>query len=89
MKRTFLALAALGLLAGPALADQAAADQCAAGLDADAKTVYAATASGFAGASDKRAYMTDKVRGLVMSGSLSRGTARSAAEAASTCLSKL
>lgn len=89
MTRLVLAVGALALLAGPALADQAAADQCAAGLDANAKAVYSATVSGFAGASDKRGYMTDKVRGMVMSGALSRGAARPAAEAAVSCLEKL
>lgn len=89
MNRLLLAVAALGLLAGPALADKAAADKCAAGLDANGQAVYAATISGFAGASDKRGFMTDKVRGLVTSGALSMGAARPAAEAAATCLEKL
>lgn len=89
MKRLLLASAALCFLASPAFADQAAADKCAASLDANAQAVYAATAPGFADAADKRGYVTDKVRGLVMSGSLSQGVARSAAEAAGSCLAKL
>lgn len=89
MTRLVLSLVALGLLAAPALADQAAANKCAAGLDANAKAVFDATAGGFAGASDKRGFVTEKVKGLVMSGALSMGDARPAAEAASTCLTKL
>lgn len=89
MTRLILVLSTLSLLAGPALADQAAATKCAAGLDANAKAVYSAAAPGFADADDKRGYVTGKVRGLVMSGALSRDAARPAAEAAGTCLAKL
>ncbi|MBB6308003.1 hypothetical protein [Xanthobacter tagetidis] len=86
---TALALATLAMAGAPALADKAAADQCAAGLDAQAQTIYQATAPGFAAASDKRGFVTDKVRGLVMGGSVPQGTAREAAQAAVVCLEKL
>ncbi|MEP9351686.1 hypothetical protein [Xanthobacter sp. KR7-225] len=85
---TLLALAAFAM-AAPAQADKAAADKCAAGLDASAKTVYQATAPGFAAAGDKRGFVTETVRGLVSSGSLSLGSARPAAEAAAACLEQL
>lgn len=87
--KTQITLAALLFATVPALADQAAGDTCAAGLGGEAKAIYAAAAPGFAGAPDARAYITDKTKGLVMSGQVSRGTARSAAEAAATCLNKL
>ncbi len=89
MTRLFSALALAGLLTAPALADQAAADACAAGLSPDARAVYTAAAPGFASASDPRALLKDKTRGLVKAGTVSMGNARAAAQAAATCLMKL
>lgn len=89
MKQTSIFVIALSVLAGPALADQAAGDKCAAGLSGDAQAIYTAAAPGFAGASDPRSFVADKTKGLVMSGTISRGTAREAAESAATCLTKL
>ncbi|QRG08021.1 hypothetical protein EZH22_06645 [Xanthobacter dioxanivorans] len=89
MKQLSIAVLLVSTLAAPAFADQAAGDKCAAGLDGDAKTIYAAAAPGFVGASDPRSLVADTTKGLVMSGAISRGTARSAAEAAGACLTKL
>ncbi len=86
MKVKITSLALLLTVSSPALADRAGADKCAANLPKDAKAVYDATAPGFASASDARQLITDRVRGLVMSGTLSMSGARPAAEAAGKCL---
>lgn len=90
MQRTFLAGAAIAavLLALPSLAAQAnraAADACAARLGPDAKIVYAAVIDSVK-AGDLVETIKLKTRSLVMSGKLSRGQAKAAAEAAGACL---
>ncbi|MFG1345387.1 hypothetical protein V5F59_10870 [Xanthobacter autotrophicus DSM 431] len=89
MKQIAVIAVLFSACASPALADQATADKCAANLDADAKAIYVATAPGFASASDPRGLVADKTKALVISGAVPRGTARAAAEAAGTCLTKL
>lgn len=89
MKRLLLASAVLTVVASPVLADKTSADQCAAGLGADAKAIYVATAPGFADTSDPRALITEKTKSLVMAGTVSMGNARNAAEAAGSCLTQL
>lgn len=89
VKTLLLAGATLGTLAVPALADQAAADKCAAGLGDEAKAIYAAAAPQFASAADPKALVADTTKGLVRSGTVSMGSARSSAEAAGGCLMKL
>jgi len=83
------ALCAVAISALPARADQAAADSCAAGLDADAKAIYAAAAPQAASTSDLRGLVTDTTKSLVGKGTVSRDVARGAAQAAGACLQKL
>ena len=73
----------------PALADKAGADKCAAGLGTEAKAIYVASAPGFAAAADPRAFITEKVKNLVMAGTVSMMSARPSAESAVTCLTQL
>lgn len=89
MKQVAAVAVLLTAVAAPAFADQATADRCAADLNGEARAIYAATAPGFISASDPRGLVADKTKALVVSGAISRGTARSAAEAAGTCLTKL
>jgi len=89
MKKLLLACAALGALCAPAWADAAAADKCAAGLDPEAKAIYAAAAPKFAATADPRALVADTTKGLVRSGAVAMGSARSAAQAAGACLMQL
>ncbi len=89
MKIRLTIAAILALVAGPALADRAAADKCAAGLAPDAKAVYASAAPEFAGAPDPRALLKSKTQALVKAGTVSMGSARSAATAAAGCLKML
>lgn len=90
--RSLFALAAVAVMSFaftvPSLADRKAADACAAKLSPDAKSVYAATIGSVKPGVDLTAAITEKTRGLVMSGKLSRGAARPAAEAAGTCLKR-
>lgn len=81
-----LAAGVLLVSGAPSFANRAAADACAAKLSPDAKTVYAATIGSVKAGVDLTAVVTAKTRDLVMSGKLSRGNARPAAEAAGTCL---
>ncbi len=89
MQRTFLAGAAIAavllVLPGVAQANHAAADACAARLGPDAKIVYAAVIDSVT-AGDLVETIKLKTRSLVMSGKLSRGQAKAAAEAAGACL---
>ncbi|WP_341991140.1 hypothetical protein [Azorhizobium sp. AG788] len=80
--------AALGLIcaASAASADRPAADKCAAKLSADAQTIYKASAPLITPGADARAVITDQTKAMVMNGSLSRGAAKPAAEAAGTCI---
>ncbi len=86
----FIAAAASALLfsAVPSFADRAAADKCAAGLSADSKLIYAAAIGSVAPGVDLKDVVTSKTRSLVFAGKLGRGGARTAAEAAGTCLVK-
>jgi hypothetical protein len=83
----FLAAALMGF--GPAWADRPAADRCAGALPAASKTLYdgalPAVARGTAVADALRAV----ARPLVMNGSMTRDTARTAAEAAGACLAQV
>lgn len=75
--------------ASAALASQQQADQCAAGLSGDSRTIYDAVAPQAASTGDLRSAITDTTKSLVMSGKVARSSARSAAEAAGTCLAML
>lgn len=73
----------------PALADSAGAATCAAKLGKPARLIYNTVAPQASGSADLRGLITDQTRGLVMSGQISRGDARPAAEAAGQCLAQL
>jgi len=89
MVRTFL-VAALALLSFGALAaDRPAAEACAASLAPDAKLIYQAVAPSVTAASDLRNLIQERTRALVSNGQVVRGSARSNAVAASTCLQDL
>lgn len=87
MLKTITTATLLLLIAGPgaAFADKAGADSCAAGLNAEAKAIYAAAIGGV-GSSDLKALVTEKTKGLVMAGTVARATARDSAMAAGRCL---
>lgn len=74
------------LLAAPAHADKAAADACAAALSPDGQAIYAAAVGPVTGGANVRSTVTDTTKSLAMSGKISRGDARSNAEAAGACL---
>lgn len=78
--------AAMILPVAPSFAGRPEADACAAKLPADAKIIYAETIGSVATASNMQDVVRSKTRSLVMSGKLSRGQARPAAEAAGACL---
>jgi hypothetical protein len=69
-----LSLGTLPMLAGTAQADQAAASACASKLSKEGQLLY------------EKASPTEVARPLVMNGTMSRGTARAAAEAAGECM---
>ena len=87
MLKTILCAATLFVACGTgaAFADKAAADACAAGLDAEGKAIYGASLGGI-GSGDLTAVLTTTTKRLVKAGTVSRGTARSAASAAGRCL---
>ncbi|MBS7702600.1 hypothetical protein [Chelatococcus asaccharovorans] len=72
-----------------AMASPAGAAACAAKLGKSAQIIYNAVAPQVSGGGDLRGLVTDQTRGLVMSGQISRGDARPAAEAAGQCLEQL
>lgn len=77
------------LLPAAAFAGQPEADTCAAKLTPDGQKIYAATAPRIAPGVDLRTVITTEVRKLVMSGELSRDTAKKNAPAAGSCLQHL
>ncbi|MBX3539603.1 MAG: hypothetical protein KF735_18330 [Chelatococcus sp.] len=72
-----------------ALADKASATACAAKLGKPGQIIYNKVAPQAAATADLRGLITDETRSLVMSGQVSRGDARPAAEAAGACLVQL
>lgn len=91
-------IAALGLAAlfAPALAGasetrlaNAAADACAKGLPAEPKLIYDATVQNIGSGGTIRDVVVAQTRSLVMSGKVSRSTARDSAETAGKCLELL
>jgi hypothetical protein len=90
--RRSVVVLALGLACAPALgparADTAAANTCAAGLSKDARTIFDATLPKVAPGVDLKSVVTSTTRGLAMSGTIDRGTARESATQAGTCLKK-
>ena len=89
----------LGLFLLPALtpvlapaawaADPAAATACSAQLSTDGQLLFAKVSPRMTPTSDIRGELTEVARPLVMDGSMSRATARAAAEAAGECLKLL
>ena len=82
----------LGLFLLPALAeaaDPAAATACSAQLSTDGKLFYATVAGKMTPATDIREELIEFGRPLVMNGTMSRETARTAAELAGECLKLL
>ncbi|GGF73749.1 hypothetical protein GCM10007301_36940 [Azorhizobium oxalatiphilum] len=73
----------------PALADKASSEACAAGLSADGKTIYKASAPAITPTANIRDVVTEKTRSLVMGGSIGRANAKTDAEAAGGCLAML
>lgn len=79
----------LGLFLLPAVAqaaDQAAASACAAQLSKDGQLLYGKVAPTMTPKTDIKDALTSVARPMVMGGSMSRDTARTAAEAAGECL---
>lgn len=79
----------LGLFLLPAVAqaaDQAAASACAAQLSKDGQLLYGKVAPTMTPQTDIKDALTSVARPMVMGGSMSRDTARTAAEAAGECL---
>lgn len=79
----------LGLFLLPAVAqaaDQAAASSCAAQLSKDGQLLYGKVAPTMTPKTDIKDALTSVARPMVMGGSMSRDTARTAAEAAGECL---
>ncbi|HWB50321.1 MAG TPA: hypothetical protein VG651_14520 [Stellaceae bacterium] len=81
-------MAAFALLfaASTAHADRAAADACARKLSPQSKTIYDKSLSGVLSGQKPVDAVTAVARSMVMGGSMSRDTARPAAEAAGGCL---
>lgn len=82
-------LVLLGLLSLPVAvqaADQAAASACAAQLSKDGQLLYGKVAPTMTPQTNIKDALTGVARPMVMGGSMSRDTARTAAEAAGECL---
>jgi hypothetical protein len=69
-----------------AQADPAAAEACAAKLDPDARAIYVEAVPGIREGKDMRAVLTKVVMPKVMTGTMTKNTARPLAESASHCL---
>ncbi len=70
-------------------ADAAAANACAASLPKDAKTIFDTTLPQVGPGADLRSLLTTNTRSLAMNGTISRGDARSSAQAAAKCLEQV
>ena len=87
MRLILLPLLALSLLPAVAqAADQAAAAACSAQLSKDGQLLYDKVAPTMTPKTDIKDALTGVARPMVMGGSMSRDTARTAAEAAGECL---
>ncbi len=88
MRLSLLPLLALFLLPAVAqAADQVAASACAAQLSKDGQLLYGKVAPTMTPKTDIKDALTSVARPMVMGGSMSRDTARTAAEAAGNVLS--
>jgi hypothetical protein len=75
--------------ASPALADPAAGEACAKTLSPPALKIYQAAAPDLKPDTDLATLLRAKTRPMVMSGDMTRSTARPAASAAAVCLRSL
>ncbi|MGQ3296766.1 hypothetical protein [Reyranella sp.] len=89
MRRILLPLLGLSLLPAAAQADQAAAAACSAQLSKDGQLLYGKVAPTMTPQTNIKDALTSVARPMVMGGSMSRDTARAAAEAAGECLKLL
>jgi len=89
MRRILLPLLGLFLLPAVGHADQAAATACSAKLSKDGQLLYGKVAPTMTPQTDIKDALTSVARPMVMGGSMSRDTARTAAEAAGECLKLL
>ena len=89
MRRILLPLLGLSLLPAAAQADQAAAAACSAQLSKDGQLLYGKVAPTMTPQTNSKDALTSVARPMVMGGSMSRDTARAAAEAAGECLKLL
>lgn len=83
---TLLPLAGLALLPASGRADQAAASACAAKLSKEGQMLYNQAAPTVSPTNNIKDALTAVARPLVMNGTMSRATARDAAEAAGECM---
>jgi hypothetical protein len=88
VRRPLSLLSFLGLAMLPAAvhADQAAAAACAAKLSKEGQMLFAQASPNVTPTNDIKAALTAVARPLVMNGTMSRSTARDAAEAAGECM---
>lgn len=84
--RAFPFFVAVLLTASAAAADSTAAEQCAAGLGKDPRAIYDACSGSVQPSTNLKELLTEKTRGLVLAGAVTRGTARDSAREASACL---
>lgn len=82
----FLSLVGLSMLPAAVQADQAAADACATKLSKDGQLLYNQAAPTVTRTTNIKDALTAVARPLVMNGTMSRTTARDAAEAAGECM---
>ena len=83
---SFLCLLGLAILPVSVQADQAAAAACAAKLSKEGQMLYNQAAPTVSPANSIKDALTATARPLVMNGTMSRTTARDAAEAAGECM---
>ena len=81
-----LSLGDLPMLAVTVHADQAAAHACASKLSKEGQLLYEKASPTVTPSNDIKEALTEVARPLVMNGTMSRGTARAAAEAAGECM---
>ena len=83
---SFLSVLALTMLPAAVQADQAAASACAGKLSKEGQMLYEKAAPTVSPTNNIKDALTAVARPLVMNGTMSRGVARDAAEAAGECM---
>ncbi|PZQ95616.1 MAG: hypothetical protein DI533_18375 [Cereibacter sphaeroides] len=89
MSRILGLAAVFASFAGIAAADVQAANSCAAGLSAQSRMIYDATAGNVKPDSNLRDVITENTKPLVMAGKMTRSEAQAAAPSAGKCLELL